>query len=338
VIAPFTDARILMIDDEETNLLLMRRLLEAEGYTDIIWTQRSDEAVALFEALRPDLLLLDLQMPPPDGFAVMRLLRPHTAVQTYVPILVLTADAAPQTRRRALDEGASDFLTKPLDAAEVSLRIRNLLNTRRLQLQLQASNQTLAAELEQSRAHAFGRLALAGAYRDDATRRHTTRVANIAGALARELGFDAAMQDAMRAAAPLHDLGKIGIPDAILLKRGRLDEHEFATMKEHAAIGAKILSGDSASLFAVAADIALTHHERWDGTGYPGGLAEDAIPLTGRIVALADAFDAMSNERPYKRAMPAPAVRAEIDRCSGSHFDPAVVRAFRRLDAERLAC
>jgi putative two-component system response regulator len=332
----FADACILIVDDEETNILLMRRLLEAEGYTRITGTTRSDEAVALFEALRPDLLLLDLLMPAPDGFAVMELLRPST-VETYVPILVLTAEACPKTRRRALDAGASDFLTKPLDAAEVSLRIRNLLNTRQLQLRLQTHNDTLAAELEQSRAHAFGKLALAGAYRDDATRRHTTRVAHVAAALGRELGFDAEMEDAMRAAAPLHDLGKIGIPDAILLKPGRLDDQEFATMQQHAVIGANILSGDSASLFRTAADIALSHHEHWDGSGYPFGLVADAIPLAGRIVALADAFDAMSHERPYKRALPAPAVRAEIDRCSGAHFDPAVVRAFRRLDAQQLA-
>ena len=338
------DAYILIVDDEETNLLLMRRLLERDGYTQVAWTRRSDEVVALFEARRPDLLLLDLQMPAPDGFAVMELLRPWTAGETYVPVLVLTADAGQQTRRRALDQGAKDFLTKPLDAVEVSLRIRNLLKTRQLQLQLRAHNDNLEAqvvrrtrELELSRAHAFAQLALAGEYRDDDTRRHTRRVAHVAAALARELGLDRALEDVVRQAAPLHDLGKIGVPDAILLKPGRLDEPEFTAMKEHALIGANILSGDPASTFAVAADIARTHHERWDGTGYPFGLAADAIPLAGRIVALADAFDAMSNDRPYKRAMPAREVRAEIDRCSGTHFDPAVVRAFHRLDAQQLA-
>ena len=343
MIPEIKSAQILIVDDEPSNVLLLTRLLEGEAYTKIDGTTRSNEVVALFEKSPPDLLLLDLQMPDPDGFALMKLLERWTVGETDVPILVLTADASQKTRRRALEEGASDFLTKPFDAVEVLLRIRNLLRTRQLQLKLHTQNETLehqvahrTRELELSRVEAFHKLAFAAEYRDDDTRQHTQRVGRVAAALASQLGLDPAMVDAIGQAAPLHDIGKIGIPDAILLKPGKLTEEEFTSMKEHSMIGADILSGSSSPLFTVAADIALTHHERWDGTGYPFGLAANSIPLPGRIVALADAFDAMSHDRPYKTAMSEPEVFAEIDRSSATHFDPAIVQAFHHLDTKAL--
>ena len=338
-----TGARILIVDDSHTNVLLLERILEKEGFTNVASTTRSSEVVELFEHSAPDLLLLDLQMPEPDGFAVMELVKPWTAAETYVPILVLTADASAETRRRALAAGARDFLSKPLDAIEVVLRIRNMLEVRQLLLELQVQNEALEDrvnlrtwELERSRLEAFQRLALAAEYRDDETREHTQRVGLVTAALATEMGLDLALIEVLAQVAPLHDLGKIGISDSILLKPGRLNDDEFATMKEHSQIGAEILSGTSSPLFEMAAEIALTHHERWDGSGYPAGLAGEAIPLPGRIVALADAFDAMTHARPYKSAMPCAEALAEIDRSCGSHFDPTIVEAFRRLDADAL--
>jgi PAS domain-containing protein len=178
---------------------------------------------------------------------------------------------------------------------------------------------------------------MAAEYRDDETRQHTRRVGIAAGLLAAELGLDAATAEIIEKIAPLHDLGKIGIPDAILLKPGRLDDGELAVMRTHAAIGAEILAGSQSPLLESAAEIALSHHERWDGSGYPQGLGGEDIPVSGRIVALVDAFDAMTHDRPYKQAMPIAEAVAEVRRCAGSHFDPRVVEAFERLDPDLIA-
>jgi len=336
-------AHILIVDDQPSNVLFLQRLLEHEGYTHVSSTTRSSDVVELFENTPPDLLLLDLQMPAPDGFAVMELVKRWTECGTHVPVLVLTADAGTQTRQRALAAGARDFLTKPLDAIDVSLRIRNILHVRQLQLELHAQNEALESrvrhrtwELDRSRLEAFQKLSLAAEYRDDEIRQHTQRVGRLSAALAAEAGFEPDMVTVIGEAAPLHDLGKIGIPDAILLKPGKLTDEEFAAMKKHSEIGAQIMSDSPSPLFEIAAEIALSHHERWDGSGYPRGLAGDAIPLPGRIVALADAFDAMSHERPYKKAMPYDEVIAEIDHCAGRHFDPTIVEAFHRLDQDTL--
>jgi putative two-component system response regulator len=338
-----TDARILIVDDQAPNRLLVQRILEREGYAHIVSTASSDLVLSMFESSPPDLLVLDLQMPAPDGFAVMDLIAGWTMGDSYVPILVLTADVSLETRRRALQTGARDFLTKPLDAIEVSLRVRNLLTTRQLQQKLQAHNDALLAQvlhgnqdLDRARREAFHTLAVAAEYRDDDTRQHTQRVGRLAARLGSQLGLDRSMVSTLGQVAPLHDLGKIAISDAILLKPGRLTQQEFETIKKHSRLGAEILSGSNSPLFVTAASIALTHHERWDGTGYPDGLAGDAIPLAGRIVALADAFDAMSYTRPYKPAVPLSEVQLELNRCSGTHFDPAVTDAFNQLDPQAL--
>jgi putative two-component system response regulator len=338
-----TDARILIVDHQAPNRLLVQRILEREGYTQIVATGGSDLVVGMFESSPPDLLVLDLQMPAPDGFAVMDLIKDWTTGDIYVPILILTADASLETRRRALQAGARDFLIKPIDAVEVSLRVRNLLMTRQLQQKLRSNNEALRAQvrhgtedLERARREAFQTLAVAAEYRDDDTRQHTQRVGRLAARLGSQLGLDDQLVSSLGQVAPLHDLGKIAISDAILLKPGRLTQQEFETIKTHSRMGAEILSGSGAPLFAMAAIIALTHHERWDGTGYPDGLAGDAIPLAGRIVALADAFDAMSYTRPYKPAFALREVQLELNRCSGTHFDPAVTDAFNRLDQQAL--
>jgi putative two-component system response regulator len=338
-----TDARILIVDDQESNVTLLEMMLARQGYANVTSTTDSAETVTIFEHEPPDLLLLDLQMPHPDGFEVMDLIQRWTTSETYVPVLVLTADASHATRLRALDSGARDFVPKPFDFVEVTLRIRNLLQTRKLQLELQALNETLEArvrrrthELEEARTEAFQRLGMVAEYRDDVTRQHARRVGITSGILAAELGLDPTLVDVIERIAPLHDIGKIAIPDAILLKSGKLTDDEFALMRTHVTIGQQMLAGSSSPVLQVAAEIALSHHERWDGRGYPAGLAGEAIPITGRIVALADAFDAMTHDRPYKGAMPRAEAVAEIERCAGSHFDPAVVAAFARLDHQQL--
>jgi putative two-component system response regulator len=338
-----TWARILVVDDQMPNVVLLERMLAQWGYDQVTPTTRSHEVPSLCAALQPDLILLDLQMPKPDGFELMEILRPHTDGPPPVPVLVLTADATQATRQRALAVGASDFLSKPLDPIEVRLRISNLLETRRLQLDLLGQNQELEGrvrartqDLERARLELLERLALAAEYRDDNTQEHAQRVGRTVALLARALGAPEVDVEVLATAAPLHDIGKIGIPDAILLKRAPLTPEEFSLMKAHTTIGAQILSGSEFAILNTAERIARCHHERWDGGGYPNGLAGEEIPLAGRLVALADVFDALAHQRPYKDAWPIDRALAEIEAGAGTHFDPEVVHAFLTLDHTEL--
>jgi putative two-component system response regulator len=331
-------AHILIVDDQRPNVRLLERILEQAGYTTTRGTTDPREVVELFDEFQPDLVLLDLHMPHMDGYAVMEALTTRIPTGAYFPILVVTADITPEAKRRALSAGARDFLSKPFDTTEVLLRIKNLLETRFLHLQLQNQNQALEAkvrertrELEQTQIEILLRLAQAAEFRDDDTGQHTQRVGRLAALLAQDLGLPNQQVELIRLAAPLHDLGKIGIPDHILLKPGRFSPSEYEQMKTHAAIGARILSGGRYPLLRMAEEIAYAHHERWDGSGYPLGLAGEDIPLTGRIVAVADAFDALTHERPYKHAWPIAESLAEIVRQSGEKFDPSVVAALVRL-------
>ncbi|MGH2840269.1 MAG: HD domain-containing phosphohydrolase [Solirubrobacteraceae bacterium] len=331
------------MDDDRANVLLLARLLERWGYTNVTSTTDSREVVALCERLEPDLLVLDLHMPSPDGFELMELLAPWSAAQGYVPILVLTADASETAKERALSFGAKDFLTKPLEATDVRLRVRNLLDTRRLHFELQSQNARLeervkarTSDLEQSRHEILDRLALAAEYRDDDTHQHAQRIGRTAGLVARQLDLPTTTVEHIRRAAPLHDIGKIGIPDRILLKPGKLTDDEFAVIRTHTTIGAQMLSGSAAPMLQLAEEIALTHHERWDGAGYPNGLDGERIPIPGRIVAIADVFDALAHDRPYKRAWPIDAALAEIEDQRARAFDPDIVDAFQALDAREL--
>jgi putative two-component system response regulator len=332
----FKHARILVVDDEPGNVELLRRVLDRAGFRKVDSTNDPREVATLYVQTRPDLILLDLHMPHMDGLAVMDQLN-EIIEASYLPILMLTGDVTPEARREALLHGAKDFVNKPFNPDEVLLRIRTLLETRFLYLQIQSQNQLLEAkvrertrELESAQIEIIERLARAAEFRDDNTGQHTERVGQMAGLLARELGLPDSQISLMQRAAPLHDVGKIGIPDAILLKLGKLTSAEFELVKTHTTIGARILSGSRFALLRLAEEIAFNHHERWDGGGY-AGLVGDDIPLSGRIVSVADVFDALTQKRPYKPAWPVDEAIAEIVRQRGQQFDPDVVDAFLRI-------
>jgi cyclic di-GMP phosphodiesterase len=332
-----TTSRILIVDDQLSNVMLLEGILQEYDFTSVRSLTDSREALPALIDFLPDLILLDLQMPYLDGFAVMKQLQACIAPGDFLPILVLTADITSDTKRRALSEGALDFLTKPFDATEVLLRIKNLLRSRALHLQLQGQNQLLdqkvrarTAELEATQVEILERLALAAEYRDDDTGEHTKRVGKTAARIAEALGWPPAEVELIGRAAPLHDVGKIAISDFILLKPGKLTPEEFENMKTHARLGAQMLSGGRFPLLQLAEQIALTHHERWDGTGYLG-LRDEEIPIAGRIVTVADVFDALMSERPYKKAWPLTKALEEIKRQSGRQFDPRVVDAFLKI-------
>jgi putative two-component system response regulator len=337
------DLAILVVDDQESNLALLVRVLERAGYNRI--TAISDPALCpqLVADTPPDLIILDLHMPGMNGFELMDRLASVTGSGTRVPLLVLTADVAPQAKLRALSMGARDFLTKPIDPTEVTLRVRNLLQVGHLQTQLRRHNEELEEmvlerthDLEQARLEILDRLAAVAEYRDDDTQEHARRIGRTSALLGRELGLDPSETGLLRRAAPLHDIGKVGIPDHILLKPGRLTEAEFEFMKLHTTMGAEVLARSRSPVLRLAEVIALNHHERWDGGGYPNGVHGEDIPLAGRIVAVADVFDALTHRRPYMDAWPVAEAVCEILVHAGDQFDTRVVEAFKRLDHEAL--
>jgi putative two-component system response regulator len=334
-------ARVLMVDDQPANLKFLRHVLETEGYGELITLSDPGEALERFEELDPDLVIADLWMGGLDGFEFIAAIEALQPAGSYLPVLVATGDHTPETRRRALSAGARDFLTKPLSPAEVRLRVRNLLETRYLHERMLEHNATLehriaerTHELEEARLEILYRLARAAEFRDDQSGQHTLRVGRVAGRIAQVMGMAANAHELIARAAPLHDIGKIGIPDSILLKQDRLEPHERDIIQSHTVIGAEILSGSRFELLQLAEEIALSHHERWDGKGYPNGLAGDAIPLSGRIVAVADVFDALTHQRPYKHAWTVRDALSEIESQSGTQFDPNVVEVLLRIAPE----
>jgi putative two-component system response regulator len=336
-------ARLLLVDDETQNLVLLRRLLHNAGYECIEDTNDSSKVLALYEDFQPDLICLDLNMPGLSGFDLLRQLSDVIPSDSYIPIIMLTGDSTPGTLQSALSLGATDFVMKPFSADEVRLRIRNLLEPRFMHLRLQEQNALLERRvrdrtraLDDSRLEVLERLARAAEFRDDDTGQHIRRVGRIAEQLAQLLGLPAGDVELIARTAPLHDVGKIGIPDGVLLKEGRLTPVEFELMKTHTVIGAEILGGGGTPLVQMAQSIALHHHERWNGSGYPHGLRGTDIPLAARIVGLADFFDALTHERTYRAAWSIPEVLREIEAQSGAHFDPALVSAFKRMPHEQL--
>ena len=327
-------ARILVVDDDPSIALLLETTLQVAGYEQVTTVTDARWASHLFLTIQPDIVLLDLHMPHLDGFELLKSLSVELPSGAPVPVLVLTGDLDVAAKRKALSVGAKDFVGKPFDDTELLLRIKNLLENRFLQLALMTENETLedrvrarTRELEAARSEALDHLALAAEFRDDATGEHAQRVGRVAALIARAMDQPEEVVSLLGRAAPLHDIGKIGIPDSILLKPGVLTEDEFTLMRRHTHIGAQILSSSKAKLFNVAREVALTHHERWDGRGYEG-LAKDEIPLSGRITALADAFDAMTHDRPYRRGVGVEEALDEIRMERGRQFDPDAVDAF----------
>ncbi len=334
--------RVMVVDDEAQNRQIISQFLKFKGY-EVLEASNGKEAVDLLDRNhKVDVVLMDIDMPVMDGIEATRIIR---AKEFPVLIIVLTAYGDEQTMKRAAQVGADDFLTKPVDLVlllsklvmvekhikfhkskmsvyyESLSKIDELMNASK---ELMKENEMLTVELVQL-------LYVVAEYRDDETHEHTMRVGWLSGRIAEKLGLDANDVATVQLAAPLHDIGKIGIRDNILLKPGRLTEEEFEIMKAHTMIGYKILRASSSNILKKAAMISLTHHERWDGSGYPRGLKGDEIPIEGQIVAVADSFDAMVSKRVYKEPKPFDEAFQEIISLSGRHYSPSVVSAFQSL-------
>jgi len=303
-------AHIVLLDDEPANLTLLAATLQRAGFSSVTSLSNPGELPSLLLSSPPDLVITDLHMPECDGYGVLDILAPLINSER-LPVLVITGDGSADARHQALKRGAKDFLTKPFDAVELLLRVRNLLESRVLFQDLKKQNRTLletvhgrTREIESTRVEMIERLALAAEYRDDQTNEHNRRVGTLSAQLAQQIGLTPEDAGLLKRAAALHDIGKIGIPDALLFKPGALTASEVRVMRTHTSIGARILGGSHIPLLQLAESVARTHHERWDGTGYPNGLKGDEIPISGRIVAVADAFDAITSDRPYRAARP----------------------------------
>ena len=326
--------KLLVVDDNAVNLTLFRHLLLKLEDAEVECVADPVVALARCAEHEPDLILLDYMMPVVDGLEFIRRLRliPDRA---EVPVVMVTADIESDVRLRALELGAQDFLTKPVNKVEIIARVKNLLALRKSRQQLANRAEWLATEVAKATAEiaarekeAILRLSRAAEYRDPETGSHLLRMSNYTRLIAEQLGLPPAEQELLLEASPMHDIGKVGTPDQILLKPGRLTPEEFEIMKQHAAIGYEILRDSLSPLLQCAAKLALAHHEKFDGSGYPQGLVGAAIPLYGRIVAVADVFDALTSERPYKKAWTLEAAVDFLNSNAGSHFDPACVAAF----------
>lgn len=341
---------ILVVDDEEKNRKILGIILENYGYA-IHYAVDGPEALAMVKESAPDLIFLDIMMPHMDGYAVCRHLKADRET-SEIPVVMVTALTDRDSRLKGLEAGASDFLTKPIDKNELMLRAKNLLQVKEFSDFLKQHNELLEREvlsrtaqlrqskeqLEESYHDTVIRLTIASEFKDEETASHISRVGRYCALLARELGWTTEEQEVIASAAPMHDIGKIGIPSEILLKRGKLNNEEYALMKNHAAIGGKILAGSTSHYIKLGEQIALTHHERWDGKGYPHGLKGNDIPLAGRIMNISDQYDALRSVRPYKPAFDHDVtckILIEGDgRTMPDHFDPRIHAAFRKLHRE----
>jgi putative two-component system response regulator len=313
---------ILIVDDEPANLAILRQILSP--HYPLVFAKSGSEALAATEKHAPALILLDILMPDMDGYAVCRKLKASPQTEN-IPVIFITGLSEVGDEATGFEAGAVDYIVKPVSPAIVLARVRTHLSL------------VSAAQLEKSYYDAIGMLGEASKLKDTDTGVHIWRMAAYSAALAAACGWDEASCQQLERAAPMHDLGKLGIPDAILRKPGKLDAEEWTVMQTHASIGHQILAGSSAPILKMAAAIALYHHEKWDGSGYPHGLAGEAIPEMARIVAIADVFDALSMDRPYKEAWPVERIMDFMTDNAGTHFDPRMIEHFTRIFPEILA-
>jgi response regulator RpfG family c-di-GMP phosphodiesterase len=349
--------KIIFVDDDPRVLeAFMRMTRKKADEWSCRFAKSADEAWEMILGDEPDAIVSDLNMPGKSGADLLELVR-NTPQTARLPFMLLTGNNEAKMRMHCLEQGATDFLNKPCDFSELVARMNNALTLKEFQDEVRSQNEILEVrvkertlELESSRREVVFRLARAAELRDSATGFHILRVGLLSKLLAMELGFGEKFQEELLLASTLHDIGKLGIPDSILLKPAKLSNEEFQTMQSHCKIGADLLRSDLYSTFrllssevndandllTLAADIALSHHEKWDGTGYPNGLAGDVIPMTGRIVAVADVYDAVCSKRPYKEAFSFEDAIKVIHQGSGTHFDPKVASALirRQKDAQ----
>ncbi len=312
-------ATVLLCDDELMNRKVASKILKKEGF-EVIEAKDGLEALEVLKEHTIELILMDLMMPNMDGYEATKIIKSDEKTAT-IPLIIISALSDRAAITKGLELGANEYISKPFDITEFRLRVKNAVNMGRLQ------NEKSEKELLEI-------LAKTAEFRDNETSAHTVRVGEMAALLAKTFGWSEERIELMRLAAPMHDIGKVGIPDAILLKRGKLDAEEFEVMKTHASIGHTILSEKKSPLLQLAAEIALTHHEKYDGSGYPNALKGEAIPLSGAIVAVVDVFDALLSERPYKKAFSLEKTLDIINADTGTHFHPKVVALFiQNLDA-----
>lgn len=325
---------VLVIDDNRSNLMLIQHLLLKHQDCTAIQFMIPMEALEWCRSETPDLVIVDYMMPEMDGIEFIHHFRQLDG-KADIPVLMVTADTNMEVRYKALESGFNDFLTKPINKSEFQPRVKNMLALRHGQkmladraalLQDEVSKAT--ADLRKQERETIFRLSKLAEYRDPETGAHILRMAYYSGHIAKNLGFSEDEQALIVEAAPMHDIGKVGIPDQILLKPGKLEPDEFEQIKKHPGIGYEILKNSQSRIVRAGAEIALTHHEKFDGTGYPAGLKGEEIPLYGRITAIADVFDALTAERPYKKAFDIETAMEIIKKGDGTHFDPACVKAF----------
>lgn len=341
--------KILVVDDEDRNRRLMEALLVPLGY-EVILAVDGEEALRKVQETPLDVILLDVMMPGISGFDVARKLKENEETK-IIPIVMVTALQDVESRIKAIEAGADDFLSKPVDRTELQARVKSLLQVKAYNDHMRDYQKELEAEvakrteelrkafetIKTASLDTIYRLSRAAEYKDEDTGAHIKRMSNYSAAVARQMGLGKDDVETILYAAPMHDAGKIGIPDRILLKPGKLDPEEWEIMKQHTTIGGNILGGSDSGFIKLAEVIALTHHEKWDGSGYPHGLRGPAIPLAGRIAAIADVFDALTSKRPYKEAFSLEKSFAIIREGRGSHFDPEVVAAFFAVEKEILS-
>lgn len=334
---------ILIVDDNAVNIVIVEKILRQDGFVNITTTTNAKQVRELYREHHFEVILLDVHMPELNGFDVMAELRednPHD----YLPILMLTADHSPETRHQALSSGAKDFISKPFERVEVLFRVRNLIEVRMLHKEVLFAKENLekkvherTRQLYEAQIKLIECLGKAAEYRDNQTGMHVVRMSHASALLARQMGLSEEECEIILHASPMHDIGKIAIPDEVLLKPGKLDAKEWTKMKSHADVGAEILGSYDSELMEVAAMIAKTHHERWDGQGYPQGLKGEEIPLYTRIVSVCDVFDALTSTRPYKVPWSVSKTIAYLEENSGTQFDPKVVQEFLAILDQVLA-